>query len=68
MTVRLGSLHAFTDRAMAPPQRPRRDTLGGYHGCVIDGSFGEQRSARPRFLRGRGRFLRQPVLAVALSR
>ena len=57
MTVRLGSLHALTDRPMTPPQRPRRANRGGY----TEGDFivlsEVKRSARPRSMRGRGRFL-----------
>ena len=68
MTVRLGSLHALTDRAMTTPQRPRRATRGGYNVDVIDGPSVNNARHGP----ASGGVVavlvhRQPVLAVALS-
>ena len=69
MTVRLASLHALTDRAMTPPQRPRQANRAGYHGCVIGLPFGENARRGPALFAGSWPFspLRPPVLAVALS-
>ena len=57
VTVRLASLTSLTEQAMALPQRPRRANRGGY----TEGDFivlsEVKRSARPRSMRGRGRFL-----------